>query len=406
MHYCFLSVKIRKEKSMKETGLARKILDCLKFFILLPIAKIKYGKRHIWLITERGNDARDNGMHFFKYMRTKHPETEVYYVIDKSSSDLKNIEEYGNIVENKSLEHFMLYCVADVIISTHLTLCSPGATSFGGLRKKGIVHGKFVSLKHGFTKDMIGGLKYSSTHLDMLVSCAKPEYDYFVKYFGYPEGNVKYTGFARFDALHENNETKRQILFMPTWRKYFWNYTDEQIENSDFIKKWSGLMKDERLIKALEEKGVQVVFYPHIAVQKFLPLFDAGSSNIVIADFDHYDVQQLLKESKVLVTDFSSVFADFAYMRKPTVYFQFDTELYREGHYTEGYYDYKTMAFGDVTEEIDETVDLLVQYIENDFEVRDEFKEEFYRRVDEFFPLNDNHNCDRIYEGIQEILKK
>ena len=57
----------------------------------------------------------------------------------------------------------------------------------------------------------------------------------------------------------------------------------------------------------------------------------------VIADFDNYDVQQLLIDSRLLITDYSSVAFDFAYMKKKTIYCQFDLEKYRSEQYGIGF---------------------------------------------------------------------
>lgn len=43
-----------------------------------------------------------------------------------------------------------------------------------------------------------------------------------------------------------------------------------------------------------------------------------------------YDVQQLLKESLLLITDYSSVFFDMMYMNKPVIFYQFDENQYRK----------------------------------------------------------------------------
>ena len=37
--------------------------------------------RELWLVCERGNDARDNGYWFYRYLKEKHPEINARYVI-------------------------------------------------------------------------------------------------------------------------------------------------------------------------------------------------------------------------------------------------------------------------------------------------------------------------------------
>ena len=58
-------------------------------------------------------------------------------------------------------------------------------------------------------------------------------------------------------------------------------------------------------------------------------------------DNSEIDIQNLLKDSALMITDYSSVFMDFAYMEKPEIYFQFDEDQFRSTHYAKGYFDYK-----------------------------------------------------------------
>ena len=39
----------------------------------------------------------------------------------------------------------------------------------------------------------------------------------------------------------------------------------------------------------------------------------------------------------MLITDYSSVYFDIAYMRKPIIFYQFDEEEFRRKHYQRGY---------------------------------------------------------------------
>ena len=41
--------------------------------------------KDLWIVSERGIDARDNGYHFFKYLRNAHPEINSVYIISKDS---------------------------------------------------------------------------------------------------------------------------------------------------------------------------------------------------------------------------------------------------------------------------------------------------------------------------------
>ena len=212
--------------------------------------------------------------------------------------------------------------------------------------------------------------------------------------FHYSKGEVKYTGFARYDALHDL-KIKNQILVMPTWRRYL----KSEFLKSDYFNRWKSFINNRNLIKSLDGKGINLIFYLHYNFQCYVKSFASISKSVIIADFNYYDVQQLLKESRLLITDFSSVFFDFAYMQKPLIYYQFDYERYRKEHYREGYFDYERMGFGEVTKNEDELEKITLDYISSQFSVKELYKE----RMVSFFPLHDAHNCDRIFEEIQKL---
>ena len=101
--------------------------------------------------------------------------------------------------------------------------------------------------------------------------------------------------------------------------------------------------------------------------------------------------EQALTESALMVTDFSGVQFDFAYMRKPVVYFH-PPEL--PPHYGEGGFSYERQGFGEICTRTDELVELLCGYMEAGCRLKPFYRE----REDAFFAYDDRENCRRIYE--------
>ena len=104
-----------------------------------------------------------------------------------------------------------------------------------------------------------------------------------------------------------------------------------------------------------------------------------------------------------MVTDFSSVFFDFAYMGKPVIYYQFDRERYIREHYdfTKGYFSYDAMGFGPVCFDAENLIKQIEASIQSGFAQEQAYAD----RTEQFFPLRDTQNCDRIYNAIQKMLK-
>jgi CDP-glycerol glycerophosphotransferase (TagB/SpsB family) len=104
-------------------------------------------------------------------------------------------------------------------------------------------------------------------------------------------------------------------------------------------------------------------------------------------------------ESAVMITDYSSVAMDFAYMRRPIIFYQFDKERFREAQYAEGYFSYSESGFGDVTETAAETVNSLKKIFENNLKL----PEATLNAFEEFYPLYDDKNNERIFEAINAL---
>lgn len=350
-----------------------------------------FHKESSWVLLERGTDARDNAYWLYRFIKEYYPERKVYYIIDKASSDYYKVRE--DAVQLGSLKSYRVIAAAKKLISTHyasgLPVYSAKLFRFLGL------HRRFYFLQHGVTKDDQPMLYGMNAPMRLFVCGAKPEYDYIKETFRHPAGIVQYTGMARFDQLHDF-QTKRQILIMPTWRVYINN--EDAFLSSDYFQCWQAFLSNERLLDVLERNDLRLVFYVHYEMQPYSHHFTANSARIVIAKFEDYDVQTLLKESAVLVTDYSSVFFDFGYMHKPVVYYQFDEDKFTGEHYQRGFFDYRTMGFGDVFDCEEDAIESLLRICNHDMQP----EEMYLERIDHFFPLYDKNNCQRIYDLIEK----
>lgn len=349
-------------------------------------------KKKYWVIFERGVDARDNGYFFYKYVKENHPEQKIYYIIDKNSADYYKVAE--DAVVYGSIKNYWVIATGEKLISTHygtgIPYMNKKTFDLCGLGKR------YYFLQHGVIKDKLPELFGNEMSVRLFICGAAPEYKYVKDTFGHPEGVVRYTGLARYDSLHDF-KVKNQILLMPTWRRKLLH--KENITESVYFHQWQQLLLDERLGEFLHKNNIQLIFYPHFEIQKHIHCFRTESPHITIADFANYDVQTLLKESKLLVTDYSSVYFDFAYMHKPVIYFQFDREEFFESHYQKGYFDYDTMGFGDVCFDVENVVDSIVECTQNYFTPN----EQYIDRIEGFFTLNDTKNCERIYKSVIEL---
>lgn len=388
----------------KVIRLSVQAIDMVIFYIKSLSYKNNPKYKNMWLISERGNEAKDNAYVLFKYIRENHPNINIHYLMDKSfKTDYEKVKDLGNIIEYKSEEHKIAFLLCDKAISTHTGFLEPWSYKLYKLILDRKDKKEFIFLQHGIILHDVGeAFDKKNTKIDLFITSTDKEFEAISSSYGYSKGEVVQTGIARFDNLYDRNE-KKQILIMPTWRKDIVNpsYIKEQLlpdsvfTNSEYCKTYNSLINNGKLINKLNDSNYELVFYPHYEVQQYIQYFDSKSDKVIIAKKEDYDVQTLLKESKLLITDYSSVVFDFAYMNKPILYYQFD-EL---THYKKGYFEYDRDGFGDIVKEEDKLVQKIIEFIDNDFKVSEKYQE----RINKCFKNRDNKNCERIFKEIVKM---
>lgn len=390
-------------QKLKEVS-GRDILHVFLFLLAWPLAKLYQKKRqHMWLICENAWEARDNGFWLFRYIRENEPQQDVVYAIKRKSKDYKKVKKLGEVIEYGSFKHWIYYLAAEKNISSQKG-GKPNAAVCYFLEVYGLLKNKRYFLQHGIVKDDLPFLHYEHSKITMFVCSTKRETEYVQEAFHYPDGAVKMLGLCRLDGLHDPHKPSKVILVMPTWRGWLsppsssekLGESAERIRQTEYYQKWNEFINGPAMLQLLEEHQLKLVFYMHREMQRFTGLFTSNSKRVLIADDRHYDVQDLLKKADYLVTDYSSVAMDFAYMKKPLLYYQFDYEEFRRRHYPEGYFSYKLDGFGPVCDNIEDAL----QHIERAAEKNFENEEIYLERHREFFTLYDTCNCKRNYEAI------
>lgn len=386
----------------------RDICDLFLIVIsFIPGMILKAVKKDIWLISERENDAHDNGYWFFKYVRENYPEKNAYYSISFDCNDYRNkIKPLGNAIKHGSFKHHIYFWAASKYISAHVGNGFPASFMCRLFLMTGFYRFKVVFLQHGVIYNYNEYLLKELNKIDLFITSAEDERDSIIKDLHYTEEETVCTGLCRYDNLLTGEVIKNRVLIMPTWR--WWLQPEhgaknediiDEIRSSDYYKNFMELFSNERLLDFAEENNLELVYFPHNQMQPFIEDFKKKCPRIICAYASEYDVQQALKDSAFLITDYSSIFFDFAYMKKPMVYFQFDQEEFRSRHYAEGYFTCERDGFGPVAKTVDETVDVLIESLKNGFVMDDKYKE----RVDRFFTFRDRDNTKRNFEAVLKL---
>lgn len=176
-------------------------------------------------------------------------------------------------------------------------------------------------------------------------------------------------------------KNKKVILYAPTWRDNSFNLKGYTFKLEVDFKKWQ---------KTLSEEYI-VIFKPHYLIVND---FDLES----VKDFVYFvepqeDISTLYLIADILITDYSSVFFDFAVLKRPIYFYMYDLESYRDE--LRGFY---LNIYQDLPGQIIEDENLLLEKIkQNNFD---------YNKLKLFNHRFNNHEDGNASKRVLEILLK
>lgn len=361
----------------------------------------------IWLVGERSETARDNGRVFFEHARKTRPDAAIYYVLDRDSPMRAPMAAaYGNVVDHSSWRHRLLMLHADVLINAYSIKhmlprrWHPGAYMLQAAWRTGA---RRVYLKHG-VQAMPYAIKRANGGYDLVVTVGPRETASIAKVSGY-DSQLAETGLARFDDLRGGDRTNT-ILFMPTWRRslvprLFSGSTEPAapFEGSEYVSFVDDLLGAGRLASILERHELRMLFVPHYNLARLFASDRYRSERIEVLDGTTADIPRLLRRCDLLLTDYSSVHFDVAYVGAPVVYAQFDMAEFEAGQNAGSWFDFAGDGFGPVVTTVDQVIDALERYAEAGFRREPEYE----ARVGDIFAHRDHGNSSRILAAIDAM---
>lgn len=382
------------------------VMRCL-YWLAYPF----YKKKNIWMTFDKLYKGGDCGEYFYKYL-VKHADESIrpVYVLRADSPDWKRLQSEGYRPSSyRSRAQRLSYLYARMVFGTH-----SGVNSFCGFNNWEI---KFVQdrlravntcIQHGLSVQNLEADSNRAVNNNKRYYCAsrceienlsKPEYDY-------PKEALRLTGIPRYDGLESDD--RRQILITPTWRSYIAMPSvmgtarpyNPEFKNTEYYRIFEALLSDEQLAGAAKKNGYRIVYllHPVISAQKEDFVLPDGCEAIELRSALETDYETMLTQSSLMVTDYSGVQFDFAYMRKPVVYYHPPT---LPPHYTGGGFDYASQGFGEICTQKEELVTLLCNYMEQGCALKPVYRE----RQDAFFAYDDRESCRRIYEDARAYQK-
>jgi glycosyltransferase involved in cell wall biosynthesis/CDP-glycerol glycerophosphotransferase (TagB/SpsB family) len=370
-----------------------------------------FRRRPIWLLSDRIMTADDSGEVLFRYLQhQRHLNAKIYFALSEKSSEFTPLKQYGKVLKYGSLRHKLLSLLSSKVISSEAT--DYIINLFGGYVQDlvDLYNFDFIFLQHGIIRDDISGwLNRYNKNIKLFVTSTKPEYNSILNGdYGYDEKVVKLTGLPRYDGLRST--PKNKIIIMPTWREDLADRIDSKtghrmynpnFKKSDYFAFYQNLMNDRRVQEIMRKSNLKGEFYLHPSFQQHIVDF-VGNDCFTIMRMP-FDYPKAKAEGDMLITDYSSVAFDFAYLKKAVLYAQFDEDSFYKNHVSkEGYFTYKTDGFGPVTYNYEDTVKTATHLIQSSCAMQKKYQ----KRVDDFFAYNDRGNSERVYKAIMSMGKE
>lgn len=364
---------------------SRYIKGIYKLFFKV-VALLPASKKLIVFESFLGKQYSCNPRAIYEYLKKNHPEYTMYWSIDPSFS--KNFQGKDlNYVNRFSLKWLFIMARARYWVSNSrlpLWIPKPAHTTYlqtwhGTPLKKLASDIEEVHMPGTNTESYKNNFYKESRNWDYLISPNHYSTEIFKRAFKFDK-NIIESGYPRNDFLYTNNnpETilslkktfslptdKKVILYAPTWRD------DQFFEKGKY--KFDLELDLNRLRKELNGDYI-VILRLHYLVAENLDLSDYKD---FAYDFSQYeDIRELYLIADILITDYSSVFFDYANLKRPIIFYVYDIDNYRD-KLRGFYFDFEQHAPGPLARTNDEVIQLIKNFDPNNSVDYDAFYQKF-----------------------------
>lgn len=371
-----------------------------------------------WVLMDRVHDADDSAEILFRYLRRSRKKVNAWFVVEADTPDWHRLrgEGYKRVVAHGSLRWKLLMLNASHLISSHAdgAVVTPPA-----ITRLVEPTWRFTFLQHGVIKDDLSNW-LNPKPIDVFVVSTPQEYASIAgddNRYRYSSREVQLTGLPRFDKIRAVGarfppEKRDLILLTPTWRHWLLpplvkgsqrrSLTADFVE-SEFAREWLGLLRSPRLHQLALEQGLTIGFLPHPNLSDLLTDLDLPPY-VQPLSYQDNTVQELFARAAVLVTDYSSIAFNAAYIERPVVYFQFDAERVLEGDHVgqRGYFSYQRDGFGPVTTTLSDAEAAIAATVRAGRSPARAYQQ----RIEATFPERDGHCCRRATDAILASQKR
>lgn len=360
-----------------------------------------------WLIGgTSGMRYSGNSAALHLYLVEHHPELKVYWVSNRDSPDVAWVRQIGPVLHREEVRTYVYGLLARVHVISHGLADVP---TCGSSLSKGAVK---VRLGHGLTAlkrpkgSPLRSVRAKNRLFDLVPLSSEFERQHKLTW-GIDPDKLVVTGLPRFDELVRRAEgyqgregaedMPKRILYMPTWRDWLPRH-EGRFRETAFYREVRAFLRHPDLETLLAQHGAVLDVHLHVLMRRHTAVMAgevAGLTRVRVLP-PEADLQEALAQSRLLITDYSSVAWDFLYLDRPVLFFQFDVETFQA--HLGAHVDLNDL-FGPVARDANEAVALMEQFLARDFDTAT-----FRVRMDEWqrkaFCYRDTRNCERVAEAI------
>jgi CDP-glycerol glycerophosphotransferase len=346
----------------KKLSMTKKVYKLLFVMIgLLPARKYS-----IVFESFLGKQFSDNPRAIYEYMKEHYPEYKLYWSVDPRFID--NFKDKGvNIVPRLSIKWLLIMASAKYWVSNSrmpLWIPKPKHTVYlqtwhGTPLKKLAADMDDVFMPGTNIENYKQNFLKESANWDYLISPNPYSTKIFRRAFAFKKEMIE-SGYPRNDFLYKvNNEKdilalkkkyqiptdKKVILYAPTWRD------DQYFEKGKY--KFDLKLDLKQMQEQLGDQYI-VLLRLHYLIANHI---DVSEYKGFAFDFSHHeDIRELYMVSDLLITDYSSVFFDYANLKRPMIFFVYDIEDYRD-RLRGFYFDFEEKAPGPLVKTTEEVIE-------------------------------------------------
>ena len=320
---------------------------------------------------------------------------------------LESVSDYSDfkICKKKSIAGLWTLCRSKYIISTHNYIT--------GIKSHG--EQKHYNLWHGMPFKAIGSMVENGgagdvIQADYTLATSEVFQDIMSKAFSLPTERVMITGQPCNDILFFENKAleklgiakkkkKKVLLWMPTYRKSMVGSIREDGDVNAFgvvdifenhFEELTALLQAEGILLLIKPHPMDVICQMKLKTTRYIKVFqnkDLDAAGVVL--------YELLAESDVLFTDYSSVFIDYLNLDRPIAFVCDDIESYAAN---------RGFCFEPVREylpgEIIHNYEELTQYLRNMDSLNDKWEEKRKEINKVFNQYSDSQSSERVFKFI------